>query len=134
MAIKKRNPSRAIIALSFLICTSCTVSRFLSAPPESLNKSGAELIPLFEKFKEVDTNNDNVIDEKESMDFLKKKQEEESPSALLVVVLILAASLLACLCSPAPAKVIKDNLFILGRFVKNKSKSLTEWIKAKTKK
>jgi len=90
-------------------------------------------IPPPEKFEEADTNKDNVIDKKEAIAF-GEKEKEKKIYPLWVIGGILALSLLACLCTPAPAAYIKTKFLSAKEYLKELSINLLKLVKRKKKK
>ena len=102
---------------------------YRGAPPGDRNSSPLR-VPAPEKFEEADTNNDNVIDKEEAVAFTKKEKEKKI-YPFWVIGGILALSLLACLCTPAPAAYIKTKLISLKEYLKELSIKLLNLVKRK---
>jgi hypothetical protein len=130
MVTKTKNPSRILPLFLCFFLGACSMYR---GSPSGDRNSSPPRVPSPEKFEEADTNKDNVIDKEEAAAFTEKEKEKKI-YPLWVISGILALSLLACLCTPAPAAYIKTKFTNAKDYIKDRFHKLSEYIKKKKKK
>ena len=129
MAIKTKNPSRVLFIFLCFVFGACSMYR---GPSSGARNPTLSTVPAPEEFAEADTNHDQVIDREEAKAFTAKEKEKKT-FPFIILGAILALSLLACLCTPAPAVYIKTKLANARDYIKDRFHKLSEYIKKKKK-
>ena len=88
-------------------------------------------MPLPPEFQKADINSDNVIDQNESAQFAAEKASSRPPNAFWIIGAILGLSILACLCTPTPAALIKSKVSSASFYVADKARASASAINSK---